>query len=54
MENRNIIIILVVIIAILAIAIGAVLFSSHFQKDPSVLKVTSGQSQNEGGKISVI
>ena len=54
MENRNIIIILVVIIAILAIAIGAVLFSSHFQKDPSILKVTSASKQNEGGKLSVI
>lgn len=54
MENKNIIIILVVIIAILAVAIGAVLFSSNFQKDPSILKITSEKSQNEGGKLSVI
>ena len=53
MENRNIIIILVVIIAILAIVAGFMFTQSINAKEPTKIKITSDKEQYEGGKLSL-
>ena len=53
MENRNIIIILVVIIAILAIVAGFMFTQSINAKEPTKIKITSDKEQYVGGKLSL-
>ena len=54
MENKNIIIILVAIIVILAAAIGFVLFNPLVAKEPCKVLITSDKEQYEGGELSII
>lgn len=54
MENKNIIIILVVIIVVLAAAIGVAILNPSYTKEPTKIKITSDNEQNEGGEISII
>ena len=53
MENKNIIIILIVIIAILAAAIGFAMFNPMHTKEPTKIKITSDKEQYEGGELSI-
>ena len=53
MENKTIIIILVAVILVLAAAIGVVLLNPMHAKDPTIVDITSGKSQEEGGKLSI-
>ena len=53
MENRNIIIILLVVIAILAVAVGVMMFNQSHAKEATEIKITSDKEQYEGGKLSV-
>ena len=53
MENRNIIIILVAIIVILAAAVGFALLNPTVSKEPTKIKITSDKEQDEGGEVSV-
>lgn len=53
MENKNIIIILVVIIVILAAAMGIMFLNPMHAKEPTKIKITSDNEQNEGGNLSV-
>ena len=53
MENKNIIIILVAIIVVLAVAIGFALFNPTVAKEPTKIKITSDKEQYEGGEISI-
>ena len=53
MENKNIIIILLVIIVILAAAIGFAMLKPMHAKEPTKIKITSDNEQDEGGKLSV-
>ena len=54
MENKNIIIILVAIIVILAAAIGFALFNPLVAKEPCKVLITSDKEQYEGGELSII
>lgn len=53
MENRNIIIMLLVVIAILAVAVGVMMFNQSHAKEATKIKITSDNEQYEGGKFSV-
>lgn len=53
MENRNIIIMLLVVIAILAVAVGVMMFNQSHAKEATKIKITSDKEQYEGGKLSV-
>ena len=54
MKNRNIIIILVVGIVVLAAVIGFMLFNpSHNAKDPTKIKITSDKEQYKGGTLKL-
>jgi len=53
MESKNIILILIVIIVILAAAIGVALLNPANAKNPVQVKITSENSQNEGGEVSI-
>ena len=53
MENRNIIIILVAIIIVLAVVAGAMFLQSSHAKEPSKVKITSDKKQFEGGKLKL-
>ncbi|WP_405265060.1 hypothetical protein [Methanobrevibacter sp.] len=53
MENRNIIIILVAIIIVLAVVAGAMFLQSGHAKDPTKVKITSDKKQFEGGKLKL-
>ena len=53
MENKNIIIILVAIIVILAAAIGFALLNPMHAKEPCKVLITSDKEQYEGGEISM-
>ena len=53
MENRNIIIMLLVVIAILAVAVGVMMFNQSHAKEATKIKITSDNEQYEGGKLSV-
>ena len=54
MENKNIIIILVAIIVILAAAIGFLLFNPVTAKEPCKVLITSDKEQYEGGELSIV
>ena len=54
MEYNKIIIILVIILVILAAAIGVMFLTSANAKEPTSIKITSSNEQNEGGNLSVI
>ena len=49
MENRNIIIMLLVVIAILAVAVGVMMFNQSHAKEATKIKITSDKEQYEGG-----
>ena len=53
MENRNIIIILVAIIVVLAVVAGAMFLQSDHAKEPTKIKITSDKEQYEGGKLKI-
>ena len=53
MENRDIIIMLLVVIAILAVAVGVMMFNQSHVKEATKIKITSDKEQYEGGKLSV-
>ena len=53
MESKNIIIILIVIIVILVVAIGFTMFNPIHAKEPTKIKITSDNEQNEGGNLSI-
>ena len=53
MENRNIIIMLLVVIAILAVVVGVMMFNQSHAKEATKIKITSDKEQYEGGKLSV-
>ncbi len=53
MENRNIIIILIVAIVVLAAVIGFILMNPTHTKVPCKIKITSDKEQYKGGKLSV-
>ena len=52
MENKNIIIILIAIIVVLAVVAG-VMFMQPVAKEPTKVKITSDKSQYEGGKVTI-
>ena len=52
MENKNIIIILVAVIVVLAAVVGFMLFNPTHAKEPTKIKITSDKEQYEGGKLS--
>lgn len=52
MENKNIIIILIAIIVVLAVVAG-VMFMHPAAKEPTKVKITSNKTQYEGGKLSI-
>lgn len=54
MENKNIIIILIVLIVVLAAILGVVFFQSVNAKEASKIKITSNDTQFEGGKLTII
>lgn len=54
MENKNIIIILVAIIVILAAAIGFALLNPTDAREPTEIKITSDKEQYEGGELSIM
>ena len=53
MDNKNIIIILIIIIVILAAAIGFTVLNPMHAKEPTKIKITSDNEQNEGGNLSI-
>ena len=53
MENRNIIIIMVAIIIILAAVLGVMFLQASNAKEPTKIKITSDKEQNEGGELSI-
>ena len=53
MENKNIIIILVAIVIVLAAVLGAMFLQSANAKEPTKVKITSDKTQYEGGKLSI-
>ena len=53
MENKNIIIVLVAIVIILAAVAGVMFMQSANAKQPTEIKITSDKSQDEGGKVSI-
>ena len=53
MENKNIIIILIVAIVVLAAVIGFILMNPTHTKVPCKIKITSDKEQYKGGKLSV-
>ncbi|MBE6500948.1 MAG: hypothetical protein E7Z79_00740 [Methanobrevibacter thaueri] len=53
MENKNIIIILVAIVIVLAVIAGAMFMQSINAKEPTKIKITSDKEQNEGGKLKI-
>ena len=52
MENKNIIIILIAVIVVLAVVAG-VMFMQPAAKEPTKVKITSDKSQYEGGKVTI-
>ena len=52
MENKNIIIILIAIIVVLAVVAG-VMFMQPVAKEPTKAKITSDKEQYEGGELSI-
>jgi len=52
MDDKKIIIILVAVIAVLAVAVGVMLFQQNSQ-EPTIVKITSDKSQYEGGELSI-
>lgn len=52
MENKNIIIILIAIIVVLAVVAG-LMFMQPAAKEPTKVKITSDKSQYEGGKVTI-
>ena len=53
MENKNIIIILIAIIVVLAVVAGVMFLQSGNAKEPTKVKITSDKTQYEGGKLSI-
>ena len=53
MENKNMIMILVAIIVILAVIAGAMFLQQGHAKEPTKIKITSDKEQYEGGKLKV-
>ena len=53
MENKYIIVFLLVIIVVLAVAIGFALVNPMNAKEPTKINITSEKSQYEGGELSV-
>ena len=53
MENKNIIMILIVAIVVLAAVIGFILMNPTHTKVPCKIKITSDKEQYKGGKLSV-
>ena len=53
MENRNIIIIVVALIAILLVAVGFVFLNPTDAKKPTKIKVISDKEQFEGGELKI-
>ena len=53
MENRNIIIILVAIVIVLAVIAGAMFLQSGNAKEPTKVKITSDKEQYEGGELKI-
>jgi ABC-type Na+ efflux pump permease subunit len=53
MENKNIIIILVAIVIVLAVIAGAMFLQSGNAKEPTKVKITSDKEQYEGGKLKI-
>ena len=53
MENKNIIIMLVVLIAILAIVVGVMFTQSIHAKEPTKLKITSNKTLYEGKDLTI-
>ena len=53
MENKNIIIILVAIIVVLAAAIGVMLLNPDIGKEQTKIKITSDKEQLEGGELNI-
>ena len=53
MENKNIIIILLAIIVVLAAMIGITVLHPFDSKDPTKVKITSNKTQYEGGELSI-
>lgn len=53
MENKNIIVILIAIIVVLAVVAGALFLQTDNAKEPTKVKITSDEEQYEGGKLSI-
>ena len=53
MENKNIIIILVAVVIVLAVIAGAMFMQQSHAKEPTKLKITSESKQTEGGKLKI-
>ena len=53
MENRNIIIILVAVVIVLAVVAGAMFMQSGNAKEPTKVKITSDKKQYEGGTLKL-
>ena len=53
MENKNIIIILVAVVIVLAVIAGAMFLQSCNAKEPTKVKITSDKVQYEGGKLKI-
>ena len=53
MENKNIIIPLLLIIIILVATLGFSMFNIMHGKKPTKIEITSNKVQNEGGKLSI-
>ncbi len=54
MKYNNIIIILLIIVLILVAGIGVMFLTSTNAKEPTDIKITSNNEQNEGGELSAI
>jgi len=53
MENKNIIIILVAAIIVLAVIAGVMFMQQSHSKEPTKVKITSEKKQTEGGKLKI-
>ena len=53
MENKNIIIILVAIVIVLAVVAGAMFLQSGNSKEPTKVKITSDKEQYESGTLKI-
>ena len=53
MENKNIIIILVAVVIVLAVVAGVMFLQSGNAKEPTKVKITSDKVQYEGGKLKI-